>query len=58
MANTNYLNREQSKKIFQDGFVKYDYFEMCGFARWAKNCEGWSKEKSKNIFVPSFSKTD
>ena len=50
MTKPKYLNREQSKKIFENGFVKYDYFEMCGFARWAKNCEGWSKEKiEKNI---------
>ena len=56
MSHSKYLNREQSKKIFQNGFVKYDYFEMCGFARWAKNCEGWSKDKIEKYIKSEFFK--
>lgn len=56
MTKMKYLNREQSKKIFQSGFVKYDYFEMCGFARWAKNCEGWSKDKIEKHIKSEFFK--
>lgn len=56
MTHSKYLNREQSKKIFQNGFVKYDYFEMCGFARWAKNCEGWSKDKIEKQIRSEFFK--
>lgn len=56
MSHSKYLNREQSKKIFQNGFVKYDYFEMCGFARWAKNCEGWAKDKIEKQIRSEFFK--
>lgn len=40
-----YLNREESKKIFNEGFVKYDFIEICAFSRYAHNVEKWSKNK-------------
>ncbi len=51
-----YLDRKQSEKIFKSGFVKYDYFEMCGFARWAHNVEGWSKDKIEKHIKSEFFK--
>lgn len=56
MGKYKYLDRKQSKKIFELGFVKYDYVEMCAFARWAKNCEGWSKEKIEKHIRSEFFK--
>ena len=56
MTKMKYLNKEQSEKIFREGFVKYDYFEMCAFARWARNCEKWSKNKIEKHIRSEFFK--
>lgn len=56
MTKMKYLNKEQSEKIFKNGFVKYDYFEMCAFARWAKNCEKWSNNKIEKHLRSEFFK--
>lgn len=56
MTKMKYLNKEQSEKIFKEGFVKYDYFEMCAFARWARNCEKWSKNKIEKHIRSEFFK--
>lgn len=53
-----YLNREESKKIFNDGFVKYDFIEMCAFSRYAHNVEKWSKNKIEKHIRSEFFKNN
>lgn len=53
-----YLNREESKKIFNDGFIKYDFIEMCAFSRYAHNIEKWSKNKIEKHIRSEFFKNN
>jgi len=51
-----FLNKEQSEKIFREGFVEYNFSEMVGFARYAFT-QKWSRERiEKAIRVKFFEK--
>ena len=50
MSKQKYLNKEESKKIFEEGFVECDYWEMVAYSRYAFHIKEWSRDKIlKNI---------
>lgn len=52
-----FLNKIQSASIFENGFIEYNYAEMCGYARYAHQVKKWSKDKiEKSIRVKFFDK--
>lgn len=45
MTKKKYLDRSQSEKVFKEGFVECDFWEIVGYSRYAYHSEGWSKGK-------------
>jgi hypothetical protein len=40
-----FLDKNESEKIFKEGFILGDYWEMVGYARYAHHYEGWTRDK-------------
>jgi len=55
VARVKHLDKIQAKRIFENGFVLYDYAEMVAFSKYAIR-EGWSKDKAEKYIRNEFFK--